>query len=131
MQALIVLANHVPVWPRVEDYDLLGKRSMLIEMLQRIADVVTHTSRPSFKTFTSNSNLEELGNGILMHDYSEVCIPFSARHGERGSEDPLDIQNHLDETCIWQSKCPEQELFGELRWFIMDGRVALVVWATL
>ena len=38
----------------------------------------------------------------------------------------MDIQ---DGPWIWRSKGPEEEQFGELRCFIMGGRIALVLWA--
>jgi hypothetical protein len=130
IRALTMVADHITVWPSVNDYTLLGKRSLLMNLLERIASVVTDTTRPSFRIISSNSSLDDLGDGVLKRDYSDISVPYSAVHGVNATGDPIDIRGDADGSWIWQSNCPQQEEFGELRVFIMGGRIALIIRVT-
>jgi hypothetical protein len=94
-----------------------------MDSLERIASVATNTTRPSYQIITPNSPLDKLTDGTLFLDDSDILIRFR-------SANPIDFRNDPNETWVWQSRCPEREEFGDLRVFIMGGRIALVIWAT-
>ena len=93
---------------------------MLTTILDSIATEATKTHRPSWKPLSDVPNFDGLTDGVLLRDYCEDSLSLKY-------ERPTNIQ---DGPWIWWSKGPEEEQFGELRCFIMGGRIALVLWAT-